>query len=53
MFKKMLPFLVVAVALSAAFSILFATQRMGLSHPALDRFMRRANLEPDLPDAEA
>jgi hypothetical protein len=53
MFRKLLPFLMVAVALSTAFAVLFATQRMGLTPPSLDRLVKRADLEPDLPDAEA
>ncbi|HEX9550814.1 MAG TPA: hypothetical protein VF971_06945 [Candidatus Limnocylindrales bacterium] len=46
MFKRILPFVVVAIVLGAVLSLLVATQRMGCSRPALGRFMMRAG---DLP----
>ena len=52
MIKKLFPFLFAGLALTI-FGVLFATQRMGMIHPSLDRFMRRADLEPNLPEAEA
>jgi len=57
MLKKLLPFLAVAIALAAVFTILFATQRMGLIHPSLDRFTKKdedvpvAETEPTVPEA--
>jgi hypothetical protein len=42
----MLPFVIAAVVLSVVFSVLFATQRMGLTHPSLARFTKH---ETDLP----
>lgn len=53
MLRRMLPFVIAAIAISAAFSLLFATQRMGLPHPNLDKLTRRFAAEPDLPDPEA
>jgi peptidoglycan/LPS O-acetylase OafA/YrhL len=55
MFKRILPFVLVAIALSVVFSVLFATQRMGSTRPAFGRFMKRATalpvepVEPDKP----
>jgi hypothetical protein len=46
MFKRILPFVFVAIALSVVFSVLFATRRMGSTRPAFGRFMKRAT---DLP----
>ena len=37
MLKKILPFVLVAIALSVALSVLIATQRMGCPHPAQKR----------------
>jgi hypothetical protein len=55
MFKRILPFVLVAIALSVVFSVLFATWRMGSTRPAFGRFMKRATdlpvepVEPDKP----
>ena len=46
MFRRILPLVIAAVVLSVVFSVLFATQRMGPTHPSLARFMK---LETDLP----
>ena len=46
MLKKILPFVLVAIALSVALSVLIATQRMGCPHPALGRFMKRSTELP-------
>jgi hypothetical protein len=54
MLKKVLPFVLVAIALSVAFSVLYATQRMGRPHPALARFMKQTAdvpVEPAAPEA--
>jgi len=53
MFKKMLPFVIVAVVLSVVFGVLFATQRMGLTHPPCARFMKKTDDVPVEPDKEA
>lgn len=53
MFRRMLPFVLVAVVLSVVFSVLFVTQRMGLIHPSLARFAKRETdlpVEPDTPE---
>ncbi|MEW5992125.1 MAG: hypothetical protein AB1736_12370 [Chloroflexota bacterium] len=42
MFKKILPFVLVAIALSVALSVLVATQRMACPYPGLARFLRRS-----------
>jgi hypothetical protein len=55
MFKKLLPFVLVAIALSVAFSVLFATHRMGHNHPVIARFMKRSAdlpIEPVEPEPE-
>jgi hypothetical protein len=55
MFKRILPFVLVAVALSVVFSVIFATQRMGCRQAYIGRFMKRATdlpvepVEPDKP----
>ena len=46
MLRKALPFIVIAIAISAVFSVFFASQRMGLSRSSLDRFMKRDEVEP-------
>lgn len=55
MFRRMLPIVVAAVVLSVVFSVLFATQRMGLTHPSLARFMKHETdlpVEPGTPEPE-
>ena len=46
MLRKFLPILMIVVALAVTFGVLFATQRTGLVHPTLDRFMKKVD---DLP----
>ena len=41
MLKKILPFVMVAMALSVVFAVLFATMRMGNIHPSLEWFTKR------------
>jgi hypothetical protein len=41
MLHRILPFALVAIAISTVFGLLFVTQRMGLIHPSLDRFTKR------------
>jgi hypothetical protein len=53
MFRKMLPFVLVAIALSVVFGVLFATQRMGLIHPTCARFTKKSDDVPAEPDKEA
>jgi hypothetical protein len=48
--RKFLPILMILVALTVTFGVLFATQRMGRVRPSLDRFMKMAD---DLPVDEA
>ena len=40
MLHRILPFALVAIAISTVFGLLFVTQRMGLIHPSLDRFTK-------------
>jgi L-cystine uptake protein TcyP (sodium:dicarboxylate symporter family) len=49
MLHKILPFLAIAIAIAAFFGVLFATQRMGLTHPG---FMKH-EAETATPEAEA
>lgn len=56
MLKKILPFVLVAVALSVVFSVIFATQRMGCRQAYIARFMKRATdlpVEPVEPETAA
>ncbi|HEY4633825.1 MAG TPA: hypothetical protein VIH00_07915 [Candidatus Limnocylindrales bacterium] len=41
MFKKILPFVIVAIVLGVALSVLVATQRLGCTPSALGRFVKR------------
>ncbi len=50
MLHKILPFLAIAIAIAAFFGVLFATQRMGLTHPG---FMKKHEAAPATPEAEA
>jgi hypothetical protein len=52
MLRKVLPMIFVSIALSVAMTLIVATIRTGSRTSILDRFMKRADLEPDLPDAE-
>ncbi len=56
MSRKFLPILMIVVALAVTFGVLFATQRMGLAHPSLDRMKKADDLpvdgaEPIAPEA--
>lgn len=53
MLRRMLPLVIAAIAISVAFSLLFATQRMNLPHPSLDKLTKRFSAEPELPDPES
>lgn len=46
MFRRMLPFVIAAVALSVVFAVLFATMRLGHIHPTRAWFKK---VETDLP----
>ena len=48
MLHKILPFALVTIAITTVLGLLFVTQRMGLIHPSLDRFIKRP---VDLPAA--
>ena len=53
MLRKILPFALVAIAISTVFAVLFMTQRMGMPHPNLDKLTKRFLEEPALPDPES
>ena len=56
MFKKILPFVLIAIALSVVLSVLIATQRMSCRQSALGRFMKRSTdlpVEPVEPETAA
>ena len=50
MLRRILPFVIAAIAISAAFSLLFATQRMGLPHPSLEMLRKHDEVEPTVTD---
>ena len=55
MFRRMLPFVIAAVVLGVVFSVLFATQRMGPTHPSLARFKKHETalpVEPETPEPD-
>ena len=41
MLHRILPFALVAIAISTVFGLLFVTQRMGLLQPSLERLTKR------------
>ena len=54
MLRRILPFVIAAVVLSVVISVLFATQRRGLTHPSLARFMKQETdlpVEPETPES--
>ena len=59
MLKKILPFVLVAMALSVVFALLFATIRMGNVHPSLEWVTKRRTglpiepIEPVEPEGAA
>ncbi len=52
MLRKVLGMILFSIVLSVAATLLVATIRTGSPTSMMDRFMKRADLEPDLPDAE-
>lgn len=53
MLRRILPFVIAAIAISAAFGILLATQRLSMPHPDLEKLTKRFTTEPELPDPES
>lgn len=53
MFRRVLPIVLVAIALSVVFGVLFATMRLGRVHPTRAWFSKRPTDPPVEPEKEA